>query len=224
MSPLESLNLYVKAFFTLSPKQKDICRLLYSMEIGKRKEQLTAVFPSKRKIGNLVKCSTRTVKRFNSKVNGFLFDVIRRIDMSRKGRDTSNLYEMDNELFAAIHWLDKNNLLYASKRQALSRLQKVTISQGECQNLSPSPVRICPPIILNPLIKKKEEYKSRYIHPKIDKIKISQEAKIKLSRFPEHCIEKSIEDAVWFLKQGKEIKKPEGFMISRCMAWQRKCA
>lgn len=222
MSPLESLNFYAKAFFCLSPKQKDICRLLYSMEIAKRKGKFTSVYPSKRKIANLVKCSTRTVKRFNREANGLLMEIKKRLDMSRNARQTTNAYEMDREMFNALHWLDRNNLLYASKRAALRRLNKATILEETGQDLSPSPVRICPPIILNPLIKKKEEYQEGYIHPLIDKIKMAPDEKIRASRYSEHCIVRSIEDAIWYRDKGNKINDAAGFMISRLEKWKRR--
>jgi hypothetical protein len=222
MSLSTSLSFYIKAYFSLSPTEKEICRLLYSAEIKIRKGRWHSNFMSKRKIAETIGCSQKTIKRFNRVAKGVLIHIKERFDRSRCGRQTSNVYEFDKNFFDAMHWMDLNNLLKVSKKRGMGAAIRQEEKEEREEKLARSVKRICPPSIQPPLSEEKEYKKESFIHPEINKIRMSRQAKVIASRYSEYCIARAIEDLLWYLKKGHMVKSIEGFIISRLKHWKTK--
>lgn len=187
----------IKAYFDLTEKQREIIRYLYVAEIKRRKKKFFGVFPSVARLAYFANCSIRTVIRFNKRVCP---DIIVIQDRKRPNMSTTtNQYHFVKEFFEAMAWLDKRNLLYDDPKvfESIKR-------QFENHSVTPPSRGECHPHSLT-LSQTHKEY--RYVHPMIEKIGISLEAKIRLSAYPEHAIIKGLEDAAWWWRQGNRPRK-----------------
>lgn len=197
------LSLNIKSFDCLSNNHKDIIRYFYYWECRRRKEKLNRVFPKVSRIAEFSKCSIRTVQRFNKSVNGFLMHIQK--DFRPNKSQTTNTYKMEQSFFEALTWLDRRNLLRAKKEEFEDIIKEAERfeSIGKIK-MSPPPNPKCHPRSLSSLSQTQKEY-IPYVHPWIEKIKISQQDKVRLSKYPEFAIVKGVEDCVWYSKQGKRI-------------------
>lgn len=212
MERTSTLTFNTILYLSLSPTEKRIILYLRSV-----KREGLPIFPSRKRIAQKSKCSVEMVRKFfkkNRDLGNILFEKTHRFDQRTK-RQTSNLYDLSKPLLRALEWLDIAGLLKAPKKR-----HSAIISSIEKQENVPPP----PPISYPPLVKinlskdirfkntPPNPLKKEYIHPKIDLIKIPNNQKIMLSKYPEAWIIGGIEKTVWSIKRGCKVKNPTDFL------------
>lgn len=208
----------------LTPAFFRILKVLWSYERQKHMSNYKTVFPSREKIAKQANCSVDRVKQFNQMVSKFgsSFITIKKRFNPKTKRYSSNVYEMDKELFKLITCLD--GLGYLRKWETLKEELYIKISENE-----------------QFIYDKFRSYRQRITHGSPQKLpdnkdSLNQETKIKVPTEGSHsslifnfglsaqtlhlaeyyCTKQAVIDArndfEWFVKKGNKINSPDGLM------------
>jgi len=198
------LSLSVIAYLSQSESHKDISRYLFALQKKVKNGEWKSIFISVGRIVERTGCSERTVHRYISAVNGFPIKITKR-------NGQTSIYEMDDEFFKALQWLEMRNLLYVKKSRHESIIKEAERWQEKGKMAPPISRGEWHPSL--PLSSAPQEYD--FINPLFEEIKISRKDKITLSKYPEFAISEGLEDTKWYLKNiNPKIDKPFEFLRS----------
>jgi hypothetical protein len=213
------LSTEVQKYLDLTKKQKKVVQYLYFFY-----KKFKVIFPKQSNILKFAKCSHQCLKDFhklNAEWGNMYFKVMTRFE--RKGRQTSNLYEINKGFLEALEWLEIYGYMNSPKKKHnmikkhVEKEEKVTPLSYE--NLPPL-VKILRKDLRSDPPKSSLPEKS-LIHPEIGKMNIPEKDKIFFSNNSEAVIQRSIERLKVTLANREKIRNPVKFFCS-LISYERK--
>lgn len=214
MSQKENFILISSSLQYLIDMTKTERRIMQSLLDAEKKKRVGifkhGIFFSQRTIAAYNNCCIKTVYRYNKKYRDKIFtQKFRKISLTQE-------YFFDKELFDSFRYAERLGVFSKTTKELKLLLEQEKEKEKaffhrEFLKMSDPPTAKCPTI--KTLITEHEG--TGYINPQIQKIKISLEDKIKLSKYPEFAVSKAIEDAIWYQAHRGKIESPVGFMINR---------